>query len=1694
MSNYLSIMTANINNSTLAKSSIGLKLSGKGFDDYSNYYYDNNGIGFQLTSNTSIYKEFAIINTSNYSNKSLQIGISLPCIYMNTNNKPLIINSNFIINNSNVGIGITNTQYALNIKGNIILSGTINNIFTQWNNINSNIYYNNGNIGIGITTPQSLLHLSSLNSLINIADTMIIGKNSNLDALLWNYNNSNLSFGTSNTEKLKINNNGKIGIGTNIFNSLANINGNVILYGFMYISNLNNIKIWNNYNNNINFRGNIGIGISIPQSILHISSSNAFIKIKNNIIIGKDSNQNGIIWNYSNNDLIFSSSNNIRLRLTNDGNVGINTTDLSKKLNINNINIYGNLIVNNVKFYNPYIINSNIFYITNNNELNIINYNINNYSLPITTCNISNILSTNYSYLLITDTINININNPIYADLLLVGSGGNGGMIPYSGGGGAGEVIYYSNYFFNTGIYNFKPGISQLSTLSSQQIIKAIQGDDTAILDLNNYILFNKKKPWACYFAENFNGSNLYDSSGNNRHATSFGTINKITSNGNGIEASNTFISGTTTSGLIFPIGSIPTYFTILSLTRYTGSTRQRILQSQSNNWVHGHWNNLTGICYYGQWSTPIVASKNITTDWLCCIGNNANACSIYVDGDNITTLYGGYGGNNYRLCVNINPNGISESSDWGLNCVIIWDQILTDQEMINLNDMINTYKSTGYFYTKNKNENKISSITYNNCNIIKASGGDDVNIYSPYMYFQINNNNGTLTNQQIMFTIKYNNKFRTDFQDLRFIDGDTNLQLNYYIENIVNSVSADAWVLVPTLSSNKNIYMTFNNSLSYGDPNKVFILYDDFSKIDSNTWQILSGTVNVTNNILNIYGNNNKTEYVTNDTVSIPLNFSVETEMYALGTGVIPEIALRYNNTNNYGISCRFDTRGVNNGTMGILLNNPNIYWSVIYASSTPVFPLNTIIKKTKISIIDNIIYVYYAPTLSDKYILLVSYNFGTTIAYNTAGKIALQNQNSPNGIFYVEKIKVYASTKYRIEIINLSNDYDSNNYNIGSGCGNDGGSNIYQLINTDSIITLKNNTIMRYNYGSNISINSGTYNVSFLDGSVNITSFASDYSYPLIYRNTGILNPSAWYKFDNTTNLGLDATGTYSMSNIGITSSSICAKGTNAAVFNNTATYIAGTGSSLDSKSFSISWWSYVTDLSKVSSSIYTRYETASSTRTTLHLMYRSSNIFRFGFYSDDVDAVISPSEHLNKWIFFTVTFNNSTLLRCIYINGKLVSSDFAGGVLLSTSGQVYNIGCTYARNSFFAGKIDDLRIYTNVVLSYNEIAELYKGRVEIKIQTNPTSAGIQNNENFSLITSGSAGTTIKGGDGGSALSAGRFTTTITGSSISVGLGGTGATATSTAKNGINYGDGGSGNGGLGASGIIIMRFPTTASTYLTIANNLIEMSNLQISGNIYTYNSSNNYALIDNYWTKSTINTNNIYYTQGNIGIGTLRPVFKLDIIDDINVVGNYYQNGSLLTYSGSGTVIFSDSRIKTNIIDINDNDALKQILKIEPKIYNYIDITERGTDTVYGFIAQQIREVIPQAVKIQKDFIPNIYKYYDCINYNQIITDEDLTTILKIGDRIKIKDNNQDFYRTATIITITETMITVDLTIYGDKCFIYGKEINDFHYLDKNYIYTLGVCATQDLYKILNGLNDKYNEQQMKIKRIKELLQQ
>jgi Chaperone of endosialidase len=236
--------------------------------------------------------------------------------------------------------------------------------------------------------------------------------------------------------------------------------------------------------------------------------------------------------------------------------------------------------------------------------------------------------------------------------------------------------------------------------------------------------------------------------------------------------------------------------------------------------------------------------------------------------------------------------------------------------------------------------------------------------------------------------------------------------------------------------------------------------------------------------------------------------------------------------------------------------------------------------------------------------------------------------------------------------------------------------------------------------------------------------------------------------------------------------------------------------------------------------------------------------------------------------------------------------------------------------------------------------------------------------------------------------------------------------------------------------------------------------------------------------------------IYYNEGKVGIGTNNPTFALEVGSEATkttYTGKYFDgaNQSLQSASGAQTefsakfdssilvkssiVASSDSRIKKNIEDINDDSALDKILAIQPKTYNYIDPI-RGTETVYGFIAQQIREVIPEAVKVQKAIIPNIFCIAECflnvITFAQNI--DALGVTMAVGTKISIIDKT-GYQSTYTITSVSNgNTIVIDRNISSSQVFVYGTEVDDFHALDKNYIFTLNVCATQRLSQKIDNL--------------------
>ena len=99
--------------------------------------------------------------------------------------------------------------------------------------------------------------------------------------------------------------------------------------------------------------------------------------------------------------------------------------------------------------------------------------------------------------------------------------------------------------------------------------------------------------------------------------------------------------------------------------------------------------------------------------------------------------------------------------------------------------------------------------------------------------------------------------------------------------------------------------------------------------------------------------------------------------------------------------------------------------------------------------------------------------------------------------------------------------------------------------------------------------------------------------------------------------------------------------------------------------------------------------------------------------------------------------------------------------------------------------------------------------------------------------------------------------------------------------------------------------------------------------------------------------------------------------------------------------------------------------------------------------------------------------------------------DISNTLNIGDEISLI-TDKDGKRNYNIIDINSNQFKIDKDIEGSNCLVYGTKVNDFHTLDKSYIYTLNVCATQDLYKLIQQQQEQIDDLKEQIKTLMLLL--
>ena len=278
------------------------------------------------------------------------------------------------------------------------------------------------------------------------------------------------------------------------------------------------------------------------------------------------------------------------------------------------------------------------------------------------------------------------------------------------------------------------------------------------------------------------------------------------------------------------------------------------------------------------------------------------------------------------------------------------------------------------------------------------------------------------------------------------------------------------------------------------------------------------------------------------------------------------------------------------------------------------------------------------------------------------------------------------------------------------------------------------------------------------------------------------------------------------------------------------------------------------------------------------------------------------------------------------------------------------------------------------------------------------------------------------------------------------------------------------------------------------ITVNANNIEIPNHQVKIGEYDLVWGHSYPLTVEMFGGSIYANPNATWWEYGIELGSEYGVY--------NFSPSMYLSGNMMSTQYFGS--YSDKRIKNDIVELDDNESLNLINQLEVKKYKYKDIVKRSNTETYGFIAQQVEDVIPLATNTMSDYLPSIYELGDIseVNGNVLIT---TTNSLDLGNteiygylttplnfRFYDNDNKQLNYNVIHVndttlqldgnFSISNGNLFLDGNVVGNiteenKLFVYGPSVDDFKTLNKDKIFTVGISTIQELSRKNTTLENK-----------------
>ena len=197
---------------------------------------------------------------------------------------------------------------------------------------------------------------------------------------------------------------------------------------------------------------------------------------------------------------------------------------------------------------------------------------------------------------------------------------------------------------------------------------------------------------------------------------------------------------------------------------------------------------------------------------------------------------------------------------------------------------------------------------------------------------------------------------------------------------------------------------------------------------------------------------------------------------------------------------------------------------------------------------------------------------------------------------------------------------------------------------------------------------------------------------------------------------------------------------------------------------------------------------------------------------------------------------------------------------------------------------------------------------------------------------------------------------------------------------------------------------------------------------------------------------------------------------------------YGNNNFLCNNGS-YIVYSDERIKTPFEGAWDDLAILNSLTVRRFTYKdklrYIDeyASAGGSNAIarvkVGFFAQEVKEVLPEAISVYSDTVPDI----------QVLSTFSGSNINWYGSNINVGDTIHlvnEYYNSsnggvwgfdAKVLAVTTSNITIDAgeKITGSNVYVYGRKVDDFLGLNQDTISAVTVGAVQRLSQLVDAQN-------------------